>query len=584
MKSFSSPLFIFRSLFLLQISLTSPSSAQSTGSRLRPHKRGDDDGLIGDRPHWKVGQAVGTSSGNIIGHAAPNVTKVSEYLGIPYAKPPVGNLRFAPPQRYKGKGDFVASKFSPDCPANTADPALIDALTPLLYGPQSVRLLKELGQAGQAQSEDCLTLNIWTKPQVGDKAKAVLLWIYGGGFATGSSNNPAYIGQYFAENQDVVVVTFNYRVNVFGFPGVPGVQDVAQNAGLMDQRLAVEWVRDNIENFGGDPDRITLFGQSAGGGSVDYYTYAYVNDPIVNAFIPQSGTVTSFGNPPPQNNTAAWYNATSALGCGNPGTPLAETITCVRTKPYQAVLNAIKVADPLAAVLGQFGPTSDNKVVFSDYGTRAARGEFIQRPYLVGNNNYEAGLFKILGITSNITNQEWCLFNAAVFTCPAAKAAEYRRRQEVNTWRYRYYGDFSNLRLSQNPPLGPSGAWHGAEIPVIWGTEVDASGVGDERGEGQVSRYLQGLWADFAKDPENALYGDKYNLPDYRGDGKSLIEFAVNGELVRTVYPNTTDSLCPLLEEIGRQFPGGIGGLLTSGGKIPPGLIPDTPLLCSPTS
>jgi carboxylesterase type B len=138
-------------------------------------------------------------------------------------------------------------------------------------------LLAELGQIGNAQSEDCLTVNIWTKPQTGERNKgnltsptaffynadpyiAVLLWIYGGGFATGSANNPAYVGKYFADNEDVIVVSFNYRVNVFGFPGLPGLPGVAQNAGLLDQRLAVEWVHENIEAFGGDPRRITIFG------------------------------------------------------------------------------------------------------------------------------------------------------------------------------------------------------------------------------------------------------------------------------------------------------------------------------------
>jgi cholinesterase len=86
-----------------------------------------------------------------------------------------------------------------------------------------------------------------------------MVWIYGGGFESGSANNPFYNGRVFANDQDVVLVSLNYRTNVFGFPGLPGT-DSAQNAGLLDQRLAIEWVRDNIEAFGGDKDRITIFG------------------------------------------------------------------------------------------------------------------------------------------------------------------------------------------------------------------------------------------------------------------------------------------------------------------------------------
>lgn len=116
--------------------------------------------------------------------------------------------------------------------------------------------------------EDCLTLNVWTKPQAGEgeEKKAVLVFIHGGSFISGSSRVPVYNGQHIAGNQDVVLVTLNYRLNIWGFPGAPGK---TQNLGLLDQRLALEWVRDNIAGFGGDPDRITVFGQSAGGGSVD---------------------------------------------------------------------------------------------------------------------------------------------------------------------------------------------------------------------------------------------------------------------------------------------------------------------------
>jgi cholinesterase len=86
-----------------------------------------------------------------------------------------------------------------------------------------------------------------------------MVWIYGGGFQDGSTNSAFYNGRVFADKQDVVLVSMNYRTNVFGFPGLPGA-DAAQNPGLMDQRLAIEWVRDNIEAFGGDKERITIFG------------------------------------------------------------------------------------------------------------------------------------------------------------------------------------------------------------------------------------------------------------------------------------------------------------------------------------
>lgn len=137
-------------------------------------------------------------------------------------------------------------------------------------------------------SEDCLFLNVWTRPQVGEKKKAVLLWIFGGAFTFGNAGAKTSNGAVFAQNHDLIVVTINYRVNVFGFPGIPSVPD--KNPGLLDQRLAIEWTRDNIEKFGGDPKRIAIWGESAGSMSVDDYAYAWKEDPIVNGFIESSGT------------------------------------------------------------------------------------------------------------------------------------------------------------------------------------------------------------------------------------------------------------------------------------------------------
>lgn len=172
----------------------------------------------------------------------------------------------------------------------------------------------------------------------------------------------------------------NYRLNIFGFPGAPGQID--KNLGLLDQRLALEWVRENIEAFGGDVNRITLFGQSAGGVSVDMYSYAWTKDPIVNAFIPQSGTwelgeAIGMGGPDP---TANWYKASQKLGCG--GAEKGEqTVACMQSKPWKEILRATRREGVATAFggMGDFGPTVDEKIVFSDYAARAKAGKFIKR-------------------------------------------------------------------------------------------------------------------------------------------------------------------------------------------------------------
>ncbi|KAF2433928.1 alpha/beta-hydrolase [Tothia fuscella] len=484
----------------------------------------------GDDEDWIVGQPVKTSSGILIGQPAKIAPDVSEYLGVPYAQPPIGNLRFAAPKKFEGTGNITARayvKFS-DCPSSGFDigsftagltPEQVADLLARLNLPVAFNLLSAYGQLGNQFSEDCLTLNIWTKPQTGEEKKAVLVFIYGGGFESGATNNPFYYGQAFANKQDVVLVTLNYRTNVFGFPGIPGLEDVAQNPGLLDQRLAIEWVRDNIEAFGGDKSRITIFGQSAGGASVDLYSFAYKDDPIVNAMIAQSGTATAFFDPAPPDNLASFYNASAKLGCGNSTAGAAAAVACVRTKNTTDLLAATRVTDALASVLGSFGPTSDGKVVFSDYDKRGDKGDFIKKPLLVGNNDYEAGLFRLYALAAgrNFTDLEYCLFNADIFTCPAARAAEYRTSNNVDVYRYRYYGEFYNLRLTSNPS---SGTWHGGELPILF-QQTAYSGVADTAEETSISNYLQKAWSDFAKDPKSFKKAP-YNFPTYNSLGRRM--------------------------------------------------------------
>jgi cholinesterase len=230
--------------------------------------------------------------------------------------------------------------------------------------------------------------------------------------------------------------------------------------------------------------------------------------------IAQSGTAVSFFNPPPPSNSEAWYNASRNLGCGDTSVGAEASLACIRTKGTKELLDATSSQDPIQSVLGNFGPTADEKIVFSDYDDRGSSGDFIQKPLLVGNNNNEAGLFRLFALAANrtFTDFEWCLFNADIFTCPAAKAARYRVENGVGTYRYRYYGDFYNLRLTNTPD---SGAWHGAELPVLFQSAEESSGVPNTPEENAISNYMQGAWAAFAKDPENAFSKSPYKLPPY---------------------------------------------------------------------
>lgn len=319
--------------------------------------------------------------------------------------------------------------------------------------PTAGELFKVMYEATANQSEDCLTLNIWTKPQDGEKKKAVLVWIHGGGYTSGGSAIPWYNGQYLAGEQDLVVVSMNYRVSIFGFPGNPSTRP---NLGLLDQRLAVEWVRDNIAGFGGDPERITLVGQSAGGGSVDHYSYAWTSDPIVKAFIPMSGTATAFGLPFNVTAYDNWFNTTAACGCGNAQDDPAKVYECMFSKPASEIVSNITRNTVTDAASGlPFSPTVDEELVFSNYAERKP----ISAPVLIGNTDFETGLFRLLAPTLPVTF--WPLMNDIAFDCPAALRAAVSVQHGNPTWRYRWFGDFPNLVLSTVPY---SGSWHASDV------------------------------------------------------------------------------------------------------------------------
>ncbi|TVY71469.1 Cholinesterase, partial [Lachnellula suecica] len=463
---------------------------------------------------WTVGQTVNTSSGLVGGHAAKNRSQVSEYLGIPFAQPPIGDLRFAAPVKYAGNSSHNGSSYGPSCPSKSAFNSIVSAGAAQAANLTSLgkQFLGNLGGSTLTYSEDCLYVNVWTKPQTGEAKKAVMLWIYGGAFNSGSSSSPLYVGANIAELEDVVVVSFNYRLSILGFPGNPLGPS---NPALLDQRLAVEWVRDNIETFGGDSSRITLFGESAGGASLDYYSYAWAKDPIVSGLISESGTVFSWGLPVSKNTSAmAWFNVTATLGCGDALSDSSSVLSCMRSKNYTAILDAIP-ADLGASVLGAFVPTIDEEVVLSNYSERTPADV----PLLVGSNDYEAGLFRATSALAGSTYPDsyWDEQTLQGFTCPAGNRANASISARNPTWRYRYFGDFPNLALSPQ-----SGAYHASELALIFDVMPPAS----TPEELLIATYMRGAWAAFAKDPVNGL--TNYGWPSYDSSADTLIRLAYN--------------------------------------------------------
>ncbi|WP_245413965.1 carboxylesterase/lipase family protein [Fulvimarina endophytica] len=205
--------------------------------------------------------------------------RVKRFLGIPYAMPPIGQKRFgAPLRRETLPGCYRAVDFGPSAPQRKALP----------------RPLAAIARFASETSEDCLNLHVFTPGRKG--RRPVLVFIHGGGFFLGSGSQ--YAGDELAARGDIVVVSINYRLGLLGFNAFTELfgddERFVANAGLLDQRMALEWVRDNIEAFGGDPERITIAGESAGAASVGYHLVTDGSKTLFSQAICQSGAVNMF--------------------------------------------------------------------------------------------------------------------------------------------------------------------------------------------------------------------------------------------------------------------------------------------------
>ncbi|KAH6693935.1 Alpha/Beta hydrolase protein [Plectosphaerella plurivora] len=437
-----------------------------------------------------------TTSGMLTGRPSLWQPNVTQFLGIPYASPPIGGLRFAPPKPFLSREAINTEYFGPACPSHFFQ----NSNKTVPPWPMEETIHAQLNQFSEYFSEDCLTLNVWTRRGGGGggEKRAVMVWVHGGGFFKGSAMWSGLRGAKLANDFDVVVVTVQFRLSVFGFPGADFLNEV--NPGLLDLRLAVEWVRDNIEKFGGDPERITLCGQSSGASMVNEYAISHAEGAIAHAFVLQSG----FGpwDAPRETRsreiaTQSWYAVTKKMGCG--GSEEGEaTLGCMREKSWDEIMEA--------GMETYFAPTVDERTWSSNPDELMKEGKFAKKPVLMGNTADEGAYMTFLQDNPEFADD---FFHAP--HCASVNVAKSRALHGVPVWQYVYAGNYPNQ------DLGTGGAWHGSEIGMIFGTSENVSRRPPTPEQIRLSGIMGKAWTEFAKDPYRGLEGmgwPRYDVED----------------------------------------------------------------------
>ncbi|XP_045921387.1 acetylcholinesterase [Micropterus dolomieu] len=310
---------------------------------------------------------------------------VTAFLGIPFAEPPTGKLRF---RRAEPKKSWTQVRDAIAYPK--ACYQFVDTSFPGFQG-------SEMWNPNREMSEDCLYLNIWVPPSPKPHNLTVMTWIYGGGFYSGSSSLDVYDGRYLAYSETVIVVSMNYRIGAFGFLALHGSSEAPGNVGLLDQRMALQWVQDNIHFFGGNPKQVTIFGESAGAASVGFHLLSPDSRPTFSRAILQSGVP----NCPWASVTPAEARRRATLlgklvGCN--GGNDTELVDCLRDKSPQDLIDQEWQVLPWSALFRfSFVPVVDGEVLPDTPEAMLNSGNFKDTQILLGVNQDEGSYFLLYG-------------------------------------------------------------------------------------------------------------------------------------------------------------------------------------------
>ena len=448
---------------------------------------------------------VRTDKGEVVGLREG---AIRVFLGVPYAAAPLGDLRFRPAEPHAPWTTPVqATKFAQPCVQN----ANMGANAPVV----------PLG------SEDCLYLNVYTPARAGSERLPVMVWFPGGAFQRGSSTVPYYNGEYIAEQSGVIVVTVTYRVGVLGNLTSPALDSESQagvsgNYGLQDQQASLRWVHSNIQNFGGDPHNVTIFGQSAGGNSVEYQLVSPLAKGLFTRAIIESAVGLQLMPDPPLAASEAGSSRTviSSVGCAG----VADVAGCLRALPASRFLTATGVTEPVvdghvipqhplqAFLSGDFNRVPTIIGTVHDEGTafvwpiEAALGGPLTAEGYTAQVNSMYGANAVAVLAQYPLNAYASPIDALAatetdssFACPTEL-----KRQALARYVPVYGYEFHEPNPAEGPLLGPPepgldyGDYHTSELPYVFGvTAPDGSRVTGK--DLALSQRIISYWSNLAR-------------------------------------------------------------------------------------
>lgn len=527
---FPSPRQHLRAFSLLaSLTVAACSDDDSTPTTINDAAAASDAGAADAASSTSGGTRISVDQGELQGKL---VGTTRQFLGVPYAKPPVGELRWQPPQ--------PADKWTTPRDATQ-------------FGKRCAQLASGVLMNGASSDEDCLYLNVWTPAAPTSAALPVMLWIHGGGNVNGSASEPVpyvntglfYDGTKLSE-KGVVVVSFNYRLGVFGFFDHEGLgAEGGGNQGLLDQQAALVWVSKNIAKFGGDASNVTIFGESAGSFDVCAHVASPKSRGLFHRAISQSGGCTTRVATKAEARTASSQVATQ-LGCSGSG---ELALACLRSKPVDALLGSV----PQTTTGSAFGPIVDGAFLTEQPRASFDRGEIAKVPYILGSNTDEGTLFLTSSKVADQATYETALSNsfgaqrvADILALYPASKFEGQKPNAFHAALARALGDArlvcpthdSAIRATAAglpvyaynydipAPIGDLGATHGAELTSVFGTSPNFSAEAKA-----ASERLQRYWTQFAKagDPNG---GSDLAWPKLTETSDVRLNFALTPTLV----------------------------------------------------